>query len=292
MKELPEFFLTDEDLYTIVYTIPEDKNLDCSGSPKLQDEADGDSSSTVPYKGGRQPTASGDCESRRARASSSSSSCYESAIEEQLEKESQGFNDATSEVPSSPCRYTRGVQAVPETSDAETQMDVLDTSVFVELQSTPKIGVDIMLTRQRFENLIQKQVGDVEPLEMKQARKVPQASTSQQVVKSKNCMAVKEQKAFDKNRAGDKGSLRPPRLPLRKRNLSSTLRPPNKLLVPPVEPRPRSLKQADQEFSRAAKQLTQPNEVPHSTKPVHQTTEPENKWSSKKQRAKISAEKQ
>ncbi|KAL1466232.1 hypothetical protein MTO96_026804 [Rhipicephalus appendiculatus] len=240
IEQLPGFVIVHEDLYTFVYyEEPEGDEYDCGGSSTLQDEADAGASSTASDNGGHQHIVPGDCKLRRERSSSSSSSCYESAVEEQHEEESHRLKDAACQVSSPPpCSHSRGVQAVRETSDAEGQTDELDISRFLELQSTPQSGdVDVAQMKERLQNLRQNHVGDEQQLKTEQVLKRPQEAASQYFVQLKNFTATKEKKAVNKNRTSDEVSPPQPRLPLRQRNVPPRLKPENKRLMPPVEPR-------------------------------------------------------
>ncbi|KAH7962725.1 hypothetical protein HPB52_017672 [Rhipicephalus sanguineus] len=240
IEQLPGFILLREDLYTFVYyEEPDGEEYDCGGSSNLQDEADDVAHSTDSDNGGHQYTVSDDCELQRARSSSSSSSCYESAVEEQHEEENNGLKNASCQVSSSPRCHSRGLQAVPHTSDAEAQTEELGTSRIVELQSTPQGGgADVTQAKGRLQNLRHNQVGEVQQLRTEQLLRRPQAATPQYMVKLKKRTETEEQKPVDKNRAGDEVSPPQPWLPLRQRNLPPRLRPENKLPMPPVEPRP------------------------------------------------------
>ncbi|KAH7961612.1 hypothetical protein HPB52_010848 [Rhipicephalus sanguineus] len=240
IEQLPGFILLRKDLYTFVYyEEPDGEEYDCGGSSNLQDDADDVARSTASGNGGHQYTVSDDCERQRARSSSSSSSCYESAVEEHHEEENNGIKIASCQVSSSPRCHSRGLQAVPHTSDAEAQTEEFGPSRFVELRSTPQGGgADVTQMKERLENLRQNQVGEVQQLRTEQLLRRPQAATPQYVVKLKNRTETEEQKPVDKNRAGDEVNTPQPRLPLRQRNLPPRPRPENKLLMPPVEPRP------------------------------------------------------
>ncbi|KAH7981849.1 hypothetical protein HPB52_001268 [Rhipicephalus sanguineus] len=293
IEQLPGFVLVHEDLYTFVYyEEPDDEEYDRGGSSDLQDEADAGACSTASNNGGLQLTASDDCELQRPRSSSSSSSCYESAVEEQPEgEEKHGLKDASCQVSSSPCCHSRGIQAVQETSDAEAQTNELDTSRSLELASTPQgAGAGVTQMKEGQENLRQNQVGEVQQLKTEQLLKSPQAATPQYVVKLKNRTATKEQKAVDKNRAGDEVSPPQPRLPLRQRNLAPRLRPGNKLLMPQVEPRSWPLEEFDEQFSRPAKPRF--HELPDSEKAATASTDVEYTRSSQRETAKGKTHKQ
>ncbi|KAL1437717.1 hypothetical protein MTO96_048672 [Rhipicephalus appendiculatus] len=254
-EQVPEHILVHEDLCTFVYyEEPNGKEYDCVGSSNLQDEADTGACSTSSGNGDRLHAVSGDCELQRACSSSSSSICYESVIEEQHEEEeNDGVENASCQESSSAPYYSRGPQVVQETSHAEAQTEDLDTSLFVMLHSTPQSGgADVSQMKERLEKVRHNQVIEVQLLKFKQLLTRPQAATPQYVVKPKNCIATKEQKPVDKNRAGDEVSPPHPWSQLLQRNVLRRLRPENKLLMPPVEPRPWPLEHVDEQFSRVS----------------------------------------
>ncbi|KAL1443947.1 hypothetical protein MTO96_030106 [Rhipicephalus appendiculatus] len=234
----PGFELAQEGRYIFLYYEDRDaEECDCSGSSHIQDEPNTGRCSRGSSDGVHQHADDGEPE--RERCSSSSSSYYGSFVEEELEEEKHGLKDASSQVPLSPPCYSGGVQAVQETSDADAQTKVLDTSQFMEFQSTLQSrDADVTLMKERLENLRQNKVGEVQQLKTEQLLKSLQAVTPQYVVKLKNRTATKEQEPGDKNRAGDKVSPPQPRLPLHQGSLPLRLRPEDKLLMPSVERKP------------------------------------------------------
>ncbi|KAH7963845.1 hypothetical protein HPB52_023649 [Rhipicephalus sanguineus] len=246
MDHRAEFEQTQEGRYVFVYYEDIDgEECDCSVSSHTHDEPSRARYSSGSSDGGRQHA--DDSEPERERCSSSSSSCYESAVDEQSEKEKHGLKDASCQVHlCAPC-CSRGLQAVQETSDADAQTNELDTSRFVELQSTLQSrDEDATQLKERLENVRQNQVSEVQQLRLKTE---PQAATPQYVVRLRNRTATKEQKPVDKNRTDDEVRLPQPRPPLRQRNLPPRLGPENKLPTHPVETKPRPLTQADKQYS-------------------------------------------
>ncbi|KAL1443945.1 hypothetical protein MTO96_030104 [Rhipicephalus appendiculatus] len=231
----PGFELAQEGRYIFLYYEDRDaEECDCSGSSYIQDEPYTRRYSRGSSDGVHQHADDGEPE--RERCSSSCSRYYESFVEEQFEEEKHRLKDASCLVPLSPPSYPRGVEAVQETSDADAQTKVLDTSQFREFQSTLQSrDADVTPMKERLENLRQNKVGEVQQLKTEQLLKSLQAVTPQYVVKLKNRTATKEEKMGDKNRAGDKVSPPQQLLPLRQGSLPPRLRPEDKLLMPSVE---------------------------------------------------------
>ncbi|KAL3175209.1 hypothetical protein MRX96_010835 [Rhipicephalus microplus] len=244
----PESELSQEGRYTLVY----DKRLhggecDCRGSPRAHvDQIHGRYSSG---SSDRVLKHADDDEPEHEPCSSSSSSCYESAIEEEPE-ESHGLRDASRKVPWSCC--SRGVQAVQETSDADTQTSELNAGGMVEMPLTLQSrNVDAKQLKQWLENVLQDHVSEARQLHLMTEQLLArlQEATPQYVVRLTNCTASREQKLIDKNRADDEVGLPQPRPPLRQRNLPTSFRPENNALTRPVETKTQRLTHADKQCS-------------------------------------------
>ncbi|KAL1437716.1 hypothetical protein MTO96_048671 [Rhipicephalus appendiculatus] len=153
-----------------------------------------------------------------------------------------------------PC-YSRGLQAVQETSDAEAQTEELDTPKFVKLQSTLQSReADVTQQKERLENVRQNQVGEVQQPRLKTEELLtwPQAATPQYAARLRNRAATREEKPVHMNRADDVVRPPHPRPPLGQRNLPPRLRPENKLLMHPVETKPRPRTETVLEVGNAA----------------------------------------
>ncbi|KAL3175212.1 hypothetical protein MRX96_010838 [Rhipicephalus microplus] len=264
----PESELSQEGRYTLVY----DKRLhggecDCRGSPRAHvDQIHGRYSSG---SSDRVLQHVDDDETEHEPSSSSSSSCCESAIEEKPE-ETHGLRDASRKVPWSCC--SRGVQAVQETSDANTQTSELNASGTVEMPLTLQCrNVDAKQLKQWLEDILQDHVSEAHQLCLKTEQLLArlQEATPQYVVRLRNCTASREQKLIDKNRADDEVSLPLPRPPLRQRNLPTSFRPENDALTRPLETKTQRLTHADKQCSNS--------ETPLPAKKAHE--EPDSKKS-------------
>ncbi|KAH7981848.1 hypothetical protein HPB52_001267 [Rhipicephalus sanguineus] len=250
MDHRPEFKLAREGQYIFVYYEDVDcEECDWSGQPDTQDEPNSGRYSSGANDGGSQH--SDDGEPEREQCSSSSSSCYETAAEEQYEEdEKHELKDASCQVPLSSC-HSRGLQTEQETSDADAQTKELDTSRFVELQSTLQ-SRDAYVTqlKERLEDVRQNQVSEVQQLRLKteQLLTSPQAPTPHHVVSLRNRTAKREKQPVD-NRAHEEVHPPLPRPPLRQRNLPPRLRPESKLMTHPVETKPQPVTHADKLYS-------------------------------------------
>ncbi|KAH7934633.1 hypothetical protein HPB51_029001 [Rhipicephalus microplus] len=262
----PESELSQEGRYTLVC----DKRLhggecDCRGSPRAHvDQIHGRYSSG---SSDRVLQHVDDYETEHEPSSSSSSSCCESAIEEKPE-ETHGLRDASRKVPWSCC--SRGVQAVQETSDANTQTSELNASGSVEMPLTLQCrNVDAKQLKQWLEDVLQDHVSEAHQLRLKTEQLLArlQEATPQYVVRLRNCTASREQKLIDKNRADDEVSLPLPRPPLRQRNLPTSFRPENDALTRPLETKTQRLTHADKQCSSS--------ETPLPAKKAHE--EPDSK---------------
>ncbi|KAH8009607.1 hypothetical protein HPB51_018875 [Rhipicephalus microplus] len=263
----PEFKLSQEGRHTLVY----DKGLhggecDCRGSPRAHvDQSHGR------YSSGSSDRAlqhADDDEPEHEPCSSSSSSCYESAIEEEPE-EAHGRRDASRKVPWSCC--SRGVQAVQETSDADTQTSELNASGLVEMPLTLQSrNVDAKQLKRWLEIVLQDHVSEAHQLRLKTEQLLArlQEATPQYVVRLRNCTASREQKLINKNRADDEVSLPLPRSSLCQRNLPISFRPENDALTRPVETKTQRLTHADKQCSSSETPLPvkEAHEQPDSKK--------------------------
>ncbi|KAL1440599.1 hypothetical protein MTO96_001152 [Rhipicephalus appendiculatus] len=206
MNHRPEFAVAQEGRYIFVcYKDVDCEERDCSGSSHAQDEPRRGCYSRGSSDGGRQHAVTGEPE--RERCSSSSSSVYESAVEELSEEEEKhGLKDASCQALPSPCRSLEQLENVRQNQDSEVEQLRLKT--------------EQLLAR-------------------------PQAATPKYVVRLRNRTSTREEKPVDKNRADDE--VHPPqtRLPLRQMNLPPRLRPENKLLTHPVATKPRPLTQTE-----------------------------------------------
>ncbi|KAL1424422.1 hypothetical protein MTO96_020209 [Rhipicephalus appendiculatus] len=240
MDHRPQFELDQEGRYIFVYYEGLDsEESDCSVSSHTQEKPNPGRHSSVSSDGGHQHADDGEPE--RERCSSSSSSCYESAVEEQSEEEKHGLKDASCQVRLSPPCYSRGQQVVLETSDADAQTEESGVSRFMELQSTlQSLDADVTRLKERLENVRQNQASVVQQLRLKTEKLLtrPQAATPKSVVKVRHHTATRDDKPVRKNRSDDE--VHPPqaRPPLRERNVPPRLRPENKLLTRPGAPKP------------------------------------------------------
>ncbi|KAH8009609.1 hypothetical protein HPB51_018877 [Rhipicephalus microplus] len=150
--------------------------------------------------------------------SSTSSSCYESAVEEQPEEAKHRIKDASCQTPLS-C-YSRGVQAVQNTSHADTQTDESHACRCVKAKSTQQSrDAEVKKLRERLKNIRQNQGREIQQLRLKikQLLAKPQAATPQ--YGASNRTTSRERKPVEKNRPDDHVSPPQPRPPLRQKNL-------------------------------------------------------------------------
>ncbi|KAH8033640.1 hypothetical protein MRX96_059363 [Rhipicephalus microplus] len=258
----------------------DEEQPDFGVSSNIQNEADAGGSSSASDTG--EHMVSGDLELRRARSSSSRSSCCKAAVEEQNEDKGDVVKSLACQVPSSACCHSGDVKGVPSESERETVK--LDVFRFTELKSTPRSNnVDVTVIKEGRENLRWNQVGGVQQLQSDQVLRSPQVATTQTPVQLKICAASKEQNPADKNKARAEASPPQPRLPLRERNAPPPLRPEKKLLNPRVEQGLCPRKQADEQFSTVAKPMTEPHKVSDWKNPALASTDFERQLSNQGQ---------
>ncbi|KAL1443943.1 hypothetical protein MTO96_030102 [Rhipicephalus appendiculatus] len=158
----PGFEPAQECRYIFVYYEDLDvEECDRCGSSHIQDDPNHERFSRGSSDGVHQHANDG--KPKRERRSSSSSTYCELFVDEQAEEDRHGLKDASCQVPRSPPCYSRGVQAVQETSDADAQT--------------------------------KSQGGEVQQLKTEQLLKSLQAVTPQHGIMLKNRTATKEQKA-------------------------------------------------------------------------------------------------
>ncbi|KAL3175223.1 hypothetical protein MRX96_010849 [Rhipicephalus microplus] len=172
--------------------------------------------------------------------------------------------------------YSRGVQAVQNTSHADSQTDESHACRCVKAKSTQQSrDAEVKKLRERLKNIRQNQGREIQQLRLKikQLLAKPQAATPQHG--ASNRTVSRERKPADKNRTDDRVSPPQPRPPLRQKNLPARLIAENKLMTHPVEPISRPLKQAGRQCSRSETPLPaqEVHEVPGCKKSAEACTD-------------------
>ncbi|KAH8010140.1 hypothetical protein HPB51_025411 [Rhipicephalus microplus] len=218
------------------------KVWDCSSSSHTQEErSHGLYSSGSSYDGLQ---CADDSEPECEPCSSSSSSCYEPAVEEQPEEKRHRLRDASCQTPLS-C-YSREVKHIKK------RLQIVRRNEASEAQQL----------RLKIEQLVAR----------------PQVSTPHYGVRTRNRTAPRERKPVDKNRAY--GKVSPPRLPLQQRILPVRHIPENNLLTPPVETKIRPMAQADKKYSRSERSVKEVHKLRGSEKSADKRTDVESVGSS------------
>ncbi|KAH8009608.1 hypothetical protein HPB51_018876 [Rhipicephalus microplus] len=273
MDCMPEFERVQEGRCTLVcHEGLDGEECDCSDLPHTQEEhGHGLHSNGSSYDGLQHAD---DSEPECEPCSSTSSSCYESAVEEQPEEAKHRLKDASCQTLLS-C-YSRGVQAVQNTSHADSQTDESHACRCVKAKSTQQSrDAEVKKLRERLKNIRQNQGREIQQLRLKikQLLAKPQAATPQHG--ASNRTVSRERKPADKNRTDDRVSPPQPRPPLRQKNLPARLIPENMLMTHPVEPKSRPLKQAGRQCSRSETPLPaqEVHEVPGCKKSAEACTD-------------------
>ncbi|KAL3175225.1 hypothetical protein MRX96_010851 [Rhipicephalus microplus] len=273
MDCMPEFRRAQEGRCTLVcHEGLDGEECDCSDLPHTQEEhGHGLHSSKSSYDGLQHAD---DSEPECEPCSSTSSSCYESAVEEQPEEAKHRIKDASCQTPLS-C-YSRGVQAVQNTSHADTQTDESHACRCVKAKSTQQSrDAEVKKLRERLKNIRQNQGREIQQLRLKikQLLAKPQAATPQHG--ASNRTVSRERKPVEKNRPDDHVSPPQPRPPLRQKNLPARPTPENKLMTHPVGLKSRPSKQAGRQCSRSETPLPaqEVHEVPGCKKSAEACTD-------------------
>ncbi|KAH6920827.1 hypothetical protein HPB50_028186 [Hyalomma asiaticum] len=245
IRQHPDFQLVHQDEHRVVYhRVKDGERRECGGSSNTQAEETVVQRSSGSGENVRQHAVPGDDEAQRDRISSSSSSDYESAVEEQPDEETPGLKDASSQEPSPSRSHFHSPQGKQDTSDAEVQTGGLDLSLAQEIRSTLQCrDAEVAQLRGPLNNVQQSQVDEAQWYSSKiELPKEPQPDPPRKLAELKRCTSKENQEPAIENRAGEEVIPQPLQLqsrqPMQERNLLPVVEPENKALTVPVDPRP------------------------------------------------------
>ncbi|XP_077524889.1 uncharacterized protein LOC144136441 isoform X2 [Amblyomma americanum] len=178
----PGFRQLHEELHSFLYyQDPEDDDDDDCDYYSTPTVAPGGAHNGLPSLAGskkvgsgeepEQPTAADDGGPRGARASSCSSTSYESAVEDEVEEKGKkvvSLKDGSSQTPSRPRCLSRALQAVQLTRDTEAQTEGWDPAQFAELElMLKKRNNEISELQERLASLQEDHAREMQQLHLK-----------------------------------------------------------------------------------------------------------------------------
>ncbi|KAH6920488.1 hypothetical protein HPB50_028522 [Hyalomma asiaticum] len=245
IRRHPDFQLVHQDEHRVVYhRVKDGERRECGGSSNTQAEETVVQRSSGSGENVRQHAVPGDDEAQRDRISSSSSSDYESAVEEQPDEETPGLKDASSQEPSPSRSHFHSPQGKQDTSDAEVQTGGLDLSLAQEIRSTLQCrDAEVAQLKGPLNNVQESQVDETQRYSSKiELTKEPQPDPPRKLAELKRCTSKENQEPAIENRAGEALIPQPLQLqsrqPMQERNLLPVVEPENKTLTFPVDRRP------------------------------------------------------
>ncbi|KAH6919911.1 hypothetical protein HPB50_029101 [Hyalomma asiaticum] len=245
IRQHPDFQLVHQDEHRVVYhRVKDGERRECGGSSNTQAEETVVQRSSGSGENNRQHAVPGDDEAQRDRISSSSSSDYESAVEEQPDEETPGLKDASSQEPSPSRSHFHSPQGKQDTSDAEVQTGGLDLSLAQEIRSTLQCrDAEVAQLKGPLNNLQQSQVDETQRYSSRsELPKEPQPDPPGKLAELKRCTSKENQEPAIEKSSGEDVFPQPLQVqsqqPMRERNLLPVVEPENQTPSVAVDPRP------------------------------------------------------